>query len=94
MNTVDQLRAGSLDPGAFDPIRIVLRDGDLYSLDNRRLAVFQMAGVDIPYQRVELDDFSSRWIAQRFTTDNSGESIRVRTPSGQPDSYWVNPRFE
>ncbi|WP_066913606.1 RHS repeat-associated core domain-containing protein [Millisia brevis] len=93
-DTVEQLRSGSLDSGVFEPIRVVVRDGELHSVDNRRLAVFQMAGVDIPYRLVPLESFEEDWLRRRFTTDTFGESVRIRMPTGQADGSWTNPRFE
>jgi RHS repeat-associated protein len=54
---VTKIRAGELKATDFPPIKIVEKDGALYTLDNRRLATFNAAGADrIPVQRVSLED--------------------------------------
>nr|WP_281422305.1 RHS repeat-associated core domain-containing protein [Arthrospiribacter ruber] len=74
---VSGLRNGSIDPLSVDPIRIVERNGEIFTLDNRRLKAFQEAGVDIPFQKVNLDSLPKREL-EKFTTTNNGESIRIR----------------
>jgi hypothetical protein len=48
---------GSIDPASVAPIRIVEKDGMIYTLDNRRLYGFQQAyeqaGLDIPFQKLD-----------------------------------------
>lgn len=70
------LRSGRIDPGDVPPIRVVERDGLLFSLDNRRLAAFQRAGVDVPYRFATPEEIASE--AYKFTTRNAGVSIRIR----------------
>ena len=54
---VDQLRTGAVLPRDLPPIQVVQKDGLLFSLDNRRLMAFNLAGVsEIPVQVVSLDD--------------------------------------
>lgn len=79
--SVDQfaqdLSSGAVDPSAVEPIRIVVKDGDVYTLDNRRLYAFQQAGVDVPYQK--LDAIPNNQLF-KFTTTNNGETIVIRPP--------------
>lgn len=42
------LRNSTIKPAEIPPIRLVVRDGQLFTLDNRRLLAFQTAGVDVP----------------------------------------------
>ena len=42
------LRSGSIDPSSIPAVRIVERNGQIFTLDNRRLHAFQQAGVEIP----------------------------------------------
>jgi hypothetical protein len=50
-------------------------DGDLYSLDNRRLVTFQKAGIDVPYQTVSPQEaLAESW---KFTTETNGLSILI-----------------
>jgi hypothetical protein len=66
----------TISPKSFPPIRLVDINGTPFTLDNRRLAAFQIAGVPVPYtwasQREELDEF---W---KFTTPNVGQSVQIR----------------
>jgi hypothetical protein len=82
-STIDDLarglRSGQINPDDVPPIRLVERDGKLYTLDNRRLEAFRRAGVDIPYRMAMPGEIASE--AWKFTTQNDGISIRVR---GEP----------
>jgi hypothetical protein len=69
------LNAGKIDPASIQPIRIVERDGMIFSLDNRRLNAFEQAGKDVPY--LKLDTIPKREVF-KFTTKNDGTSIIVR----------------
>ena len=71
----DGLADRSIDPASIAPIRIVERNGRIFTLDNRRLYAFQNAGVDVPYQR--LDAVPQRELF-KFTTNNNGTSIVIR----------------
>jgi hypothetical protein len=56
-DTIQALREGRITPDDIPPIKVVEYKGQLWSLDNRRLASFQYAGVkDIPIIRVDLND--------------------------------------
>lgn len=44
-------------------------------MDNRRLAAFQEAGVDIPYRMATPQEIAKGW---KFTTQNDGTSILIR----------------
>ena len=51
------LKSGKIKPSNIDPIRVVEKDGKLYSLDNRRLFAYKEASIkDIPVEHVSLDD--------------------------------------
>jgi RHS repeat-associated protein len=82
-STIDDLaeglRTGRVRSEDVPPIRIVERDGKLFTLDNRRLEAFRRAGVDIPYQMANPNEIAAE--SWKFTTQNKGISIRVR---GQP----------
>jgi len=70
------LRSGAIDPGDVPAIRILERDGQIFTLDNRRLVAFQNAGVDIPYVlATDAEIAAETW---KFTTKNGGTSIRIR----------------
>jgi hypothetical protein len=42
-------RGGPQRPSTYEPIRLFESDGQLFTLDNRRLLVFSEAGLDVPY---------------------------------------------
>ena len=76
LDLADGLSTGAVDPGSIPPIRIFNRDGRWFSLDNRRLAAFDLAGVDAPYVLATPDEIARE--AWKFTTKNNGDSIRIR----------------
>jgi hypothetical protein len=69
------LKGGQVDPSTIPPIRIVVKDGKVFTLDNRRLKAFQDAGIDIPF--VKLDSIPKGEFF-KFTTKNDGVSISIR----------------
>ena len=73
---VEQLSRGTVDPASVPPIRLLERDGELFTLDNRRLEAFRRAGVDVPYRMATPEEAASE--AWKFTTRNQGTEIRVR----------------
>ncbi len=75
-HAIEQLRSGALAAEAFPPIRTFVRDGVIYTLDNRRLFVFQRAGVAIRTVRATAEEIARE--SWKFTTRNGGTSIRVR----------------
>ncbi|HEX4965393.1 MAG TPA: Ig-like domain-containing protein [Thermoanaerobaculia bacterium] len=79
-DTIEGLRTGKIDPKEFmkKPIRLVEKDGKIYSLDNRRLYVFKEAGIEVPY--VKLDHIPADELS-KFSTKNDGFSVMVR-PKG------------
>jgi hypothetical protein len=70
-----KLKAGTVDPCTIPPIRIVERNGQIFTPDNRRLKAFQEAGIPIRYEK--LDAIPQREMF-KFTTTNEGVSIDVR----------------
>src|SRR3984893_12302860 len=49
-DTVAGINAGNIDPNDFPPIRLVERDGDLYTLDSCRIVKFKKEGLpEAPY---------------------------------------------
>jgi hypothetical protein len=70
------LKSGKTTTYDIEPIRIFKKNRKIYTLDNRRLYVFQEANV-----RIRTKWATSREIAReswKFTTKNQGTSIRVR----------------
>lgn len=70
------LRSGALQPHDIPPIRLVERDGHLFTLDNRRLEAFRRAGVEVPYRMATSEEAEVE--AWKFTTQSRGTTIRVR----------------
>ena len=70
------LRSGIVKPSEIPPIRLVERNGYLYSLDNRRLEAFRRAGMDVPYRMATSKEAANE--AWKFSTLNNGTSIRIR----------------
>ena len=72
----ENLRTGQVNPQDIPSIRVVEQNGQLFTLDNRRLEAFRRAGVSIPYRMASPQEAAAeRW---KFTTRNGGTSIRIR----------------
>ena len=70
------LKDGSIRPEQIPPVRLVEKDGQLFTLDNRRLEAFKRANMEIPYRMATPEEAAAEvW---KFTTANEGISIRVR----------------
>jgi filamentous hemagglutinin len=74
---IDDLKAGRVTGDDVPPIRVFERNGELYSLDNRRLYAFQEVGVPIRTIPATAEEVAAE--AWKFTTKNDGLSIRVRS---------------
>jgi hypothetical protein len=76
-DTAAALRNGDISANDFPTIRLVERDGHMFTLDNRRLVAFQKAGIpDVPYVMASPEEVAAE--AWKFTTKDSGASILVR----------------
>ena len=60
---------------AIPAIRVVEKDGLIYTLDNRRLRLFQEAKTPIKYEK--LNAIPKKEL-KKFTTENQGKSIKIR----------------
>jgi hypothetical protein len=79
--TIEGLKSGKINPFDFPPIRILEKDGLIFTLDNRRLYVFQSVGIPIktvPATAQEIYKEFSGPRAYKYTTINEGISILVR----------------
>lgn len=82
----DGLRNGTIDPASIPPIRVLVKDGLYFTLDNRRLEAFRRAGVEVPYRMATSEEIGAeRW---KITTTNDGMSICVRGD----DERSINPQ--
>ena len=71
-----RLRQGTVRPEDVPPLRLVERNGTLFTLDNRRLEAFRRAGVAAPYRMATSEEVAAE--SWKFTTRNDGLSIHVR----------------
>ncbi|MGC1491118.1 MAG: hypothetical protein WA798_07060, partial [Candidatus Acidiferrum sp.] len=76
--SITGLGNGTILPADLPAIRLVNRDGLLYTLDNRRLYVFQQAGQKIPFRMATPEEIEAE--AWKFTTKTGGKTIRIRPP--------------
>lgn len=74
---ISALQNGKVDPGDIPPIRIVVKDGKVFTLDNRRFCAFRTARMEIPFVRL---DSIPRGELRKFSTQNDGVSIVGRPP--------------
>ncbi|WLE97264.1 MAG: RHS repeat-associated core domain-containing protein [Candidatus Electrothrix communis] len=77
-----QLRSAGGDELAkkFPQIRLVEKDGMLYTLDNRRLATFSAGGQKVPYRMATPKEIKKEW-GKKFTTtaeQGYGQYITIR----------------
>ena len=73
---ISKLKTGAIKSTDIEPIRIVEKNGKVYTLDNRRLYAFQQAGVEVQYTK--LDHIPPREL-RKFRTNNNGlDEGRVR----------------
>jgi hypothetical protein len=82
-STIDDLaeglRSGRVRLEDVPALRLVERNGQFFTLDNRRLEAFRRAGVAILWRMATAEEIAAEvW---KFTTTNGGTSIRMR---GQP----------
>ena len=53
------LKNGTIDPASISPIRLLERDGQMFTLDNRRLEAFRRAGVKVSYRMATPEEIAS-----------------------------------
>ncbi|MBD9598140.1 RHS repeat-associated core domain-containing protein, partial [Ensifer sp. ENS05] len=73
---VQSLKAGTVQPKDIPAVRLVEKDGVLYSLDNRRVEAFRRAGMDMKARMATEKEIQRE--RGKFTTENEGRSARVR----------------
>lgn len=71
------LQSGVIEPSSIPAIRVFERDGLIHTLDNRRLAAFQRAGIKIPYRFATPREIANE-LTRKSSTKNGGTSIEVR----------------
>jgi RHS repeat-associated protein len=75
-DAIDALKAGVIRAEDIPAIRVFMRGGKLYTLDNRRLYVFQQAGIKIKYVWASAEEVAKE--SWKFHPVDDGLSIRVR----------------
>ena len=75
---ISGLRNGTVSPDTIPPIRVFDVDGQLFSLDNRRLYAFQQAGKPINTVPATMLEIAADQLRDKFTTITEGISIIVR----------------
>jgi hypothetical protein len=70
------LKTGQVRPEDVPPLRLVEKDGEYFSLDNRRLEAFRRAGLEIPWRLATAEEIEQE--AFKFTTTNGGVTVKVR----------------
>ncbi|MFJ2632323.1 polymorphic toxin-type HINT domain-containing protein [Streptomyces sp. NPDC087422] len=74
--TAAGLRSGYSKPEDLPTVRLQYKDGNLFSLDNRRLVAFQKAGIQMPFRMATPEEIAGE--AWKFTTKNDGASILIQ----------------
>ncbi len=83
-----------MSPGEVQPIRIFQdEEGNWWTLDNRRLMAFQMAGMDVPVVPATAEDFATFAAAGRaFEPVENGFAIFIIDAQDPVASFlWWNP---
>jgi RHS repeat-associated protein len=77
-----RVETGKALAATIEPIRLVVHDGMLYTLDNRRLLAFSAAGREVPYRMATTAEFTKEWVTKFTTTieQGLGKYITVRSP--------------
>lgn len=73
---IADLKNGKVTANDIPAIRTFKKNGQTFSLDNRRLKAFQEAGVSIRTRPATANEIAND--AFKFTSKNGGESVRVR----------------
>lgn len=67
-DAVAALRTGGAEAASqFPPIRLVAHEGQLFSLDGRRLLTFSQAGQQVPFRMATEAEIAHEWV-NKFTT--------------------------
>lgn len=72
--TAEALRSGTLDPNDLPTVRLTEIDGEMVTLDNRRLAAFKEAGVGMPYRSASAKEVSAE--KYKFNNQDGGRSVQ------------------
>ncbi|GAB6052269.1 hypothetical protein JCM17960_10890 [Magnetospira thiophila] len=68
-----------MDGKSIPPVRIAEIDGQVYTLDHRRVVAYREAGKPIPYRKATAEEVREALGKQdKMTTRNEGMEIRIR----------------
>lgn len=76
-DTIDGLRRGTIKPEDIPPIRVGEINGEIFTLDHRRLVAFREAGIPINYIKAS-DDELTREASKKMKTINNGLDVEIR----------------
>jgi hypothetical protein len=93
LGTVEGLLSRDINPMVIPPIRILQHEGKWFTLDNRRLAAFQMADTEIPFVIVSKSDpaIAATW-KKHSSTETDGFGIRIDKIPGVGSIWWNGTR--
>ncbi|MCB1154472.1 hypothetical protein KDL45_12535, partial [bacterium] len=83
VDTIKELKSGETKTIHIDPIRIGEIDGQVFTLDHRRVVAHRLAGIPIKYRKVtpaEIKRAQKGWKNRKkgkMTTNDNGMSIRI-----------------
>jgi hypothetical protein len=76
---VTGLKNGSIAPESVPAIRLVEREGNLITIDNRRLEAFRQAGIDVPTRMASPAEIQQAIKQNKFSAGELGsDTIRIR----------------
>jgi RHS repeat-associated protein len=76
LELAEALKKGRVFPESIPAIKTFLKEGLLYTLDNRRLAAFRLSGTEVPFVTAAAAEVArDSW---KFTTKTQGASILMR----------------
>jgi hypothetical protein len=84
------LRSGSVNPASIPPIRLVQQEGNLFTLDNRRLWSFQQAEVPVPFRMATSQERAASGAANAGATDWELLQIRQNPQFWDTLTFWKN----
>ncbi len=75
--TIEGLRKGNVKPEHIPPIRVGEFEGEIYTMDHRRLIAFREAGMPIRYEKVAPETMKKA-AKNKMDTRDSGITLKIR----------------
>ncbi len=76
-DTIEGLRSGKIKPEDIPPVRIGEVNGEVYTLDHRRLVTFREAGIPVTYRKA-----SARELKREGGNKLTGNGMEIRIRKG------------